>query len=291
YRISGTLVGYPPNLAVQIMFSDPTGNEFSALRQFNMQTGQFEAEIPAGAYILRAAAWMSTGKQLTAEVPVNITGDTAGIRLALTATEPTPIIVRTEGRTPEANPGSLVNLHLIQAGDSIVAREFWSTWLSKASPGPVLSDVPPGRYSVEVETQGNWYVQSAQSGSTDLLHEQLTVTAGAHVPPIEVVIRDDGATLSGHVDTGESQKPATVVLIPEQDPGNEARVANTAPGGSFFLSNLAPGSYSVLAFDRADGLEYSNPDVMGAYSAQAAHVSLQPNGQSQIAVELTHVAN
>jgi hypothetical protein len=164
-------------------------------------------------------------------------------------------------------------------------------WLASPRPGPVLSDVPPGRYSVEVQAGGNWYVQSAQCGATDLLHEQLTVTVGAQIPPIEVVIRDDGATLSGHVDTGRSENPATVVLIPEQDPWNEARIANTNPGGSFSVSNLAPGSYSVLAFDRGDELEYANPEVMEGYSAQATHVSLQPNGQSQIAVELTHVAN
>jgi hypothetical protein len=185
----------------------------------------------------------------------------------------------------------LVNLHLIQAGDSIVTRELWSVWLANARRGPVLSDVPPGRYSVDVETQANWYVQSALCGTTDLLHDQLTVIAGVQIPPIEVVIRDDGATLSGHVDTGESGNPATVVLIPEQGPRNEAKITNTAPGGNFSVSNLAPGTYSVLAFDRADGLEYANPEAMAGYSAQAAHVSLQPNGQSQIAVELTHVAN
>ena len=293
YKVFGSLVGYPPNSGVQIIFLDPAGNQFSALKQFSAQTGQFEAEIPAGAYNLRALAWIPTGKQLTAEIALNITSDRAGVRVALTPNQPTPIVVRTEGRKPERNPGSLVNLHLIQVGDSIVARELWSVWPANAGQGPVLSDVPPGRYSVDVEAEGNWYVRSAQCGATDLLHEQLTVMAGEQIPAIEVVIRDDGATLSGRVDTGESENPATVVLIPEQGLQNEAKVkvAHTAPGGSFSLSNLAPGGYSVLAFDRADGVEYANPEVMEGYSAQAAHVSLQPNGQSQIAVELTHVAN
>jgi hypothetical protein len=155
----------------------------------------------------------------------------------------------------------------------------------------VLDGIPPGRYSVEVRANGNWYVQSAQCGATDLLHEDLTVSAGAQIPPVYIVLRDDAASLSGHVDSQESPNPVTVVLTPDHGPADETKITNTGPDGSFFFSNLAPGNYSVVALDNADGLDYANPDVVNQYSSEATHVSLQPNDRSQVAVQITHVTD
>jgi hypothetical protein len=57
--------------------------------------------------------------------------------------------------------------------------------------------------------------------------------------------------------------------------------------GEFFLPNLAPGSYSVLAFDRTD-IEYTNPDVLGRFMAQASHVDLHANDEHTVNLALIH---
>ncbi|HKW19422.1 MAG TPA: carboxypeptidase-like regulatory domain-containing protein [Terriglobales bacterium] len=298
YKVSGRVVGLPPNSGIQMMFTDRSGNQFSSLKAFNPAMGNFEAEVPAGRYTLQVLAWMPEGKQLRAESSVNVTGDTPGLSLALATVEPTPINLRLERSKPSVRGHesltqgtSLVQLQFVPAEEEFEGRELWSIWQMNPRPMLVLPDLPAGRYSVEVHATGDWYVQSAQCGSTDLLHEQLIVTPGMQVPLVDVVLRDDSARLSGHVNTGQSQTAAAVLVMPEQGPANRTVVINTGPNGNFFVANLAPGNYTVLALDSADGLEYGNPDAMDAYASQAAHVMLEPNGQSEITVELTHITN
>ncbi|HZQ19405.1 MAG TPA: carboxypeptidase-like regulatory domain-containing protein [Terriglobales bacterium] len=291
YKVSGTLVGSPLSSGIQIIFIDHFGNQFSSFNRFNPVTGEFEAEIPAGAYTLEAVAWMHDGQQLRGELPVNVSGDLAGLVLTLHGSQPAPITVRAEGAAHGQELSRIVQIHLVRDGDLIANPDYWSFW-RPGTPKPmfVLPDVPAGRYSVEVRSNaGSWYVQSAQCGSTDLLHEPLTVTSDGQIPPVEVVIRNDGATLRGHVNTREKQTLATVVLMPDDRPSTETHVITANPDGTFYVTGLPPDTYSVLALDSADGLEYTNPDVMQAYSSQAAHVTLQSGGQAQVSVELTHV--
>jgi hypothetical protein len=85
--------------------------------------------------------------------------------------------------------------------------------------------------------------------------------------------------------------PATVIAIPEPGLSSQAVSAITGSDGSFTLPNLAPGNYNVFAVNRADKLEYANPAAMGQFMPRAAHVTLQPNGQRQISLDLINVMN
>ena len=97
---------------------------------------------------------------------------------------------------------------------------------------------------------------------------------------------DDAASLRGHV-AGERGARSMVVAVPEGAP-LRARSALVGIEGAFLLSNLAPGSYRVLAFDRAD-IEYTNPDVLDRFTAQASQVDLHANDEHTVNLELIHV--
>jgi hypothetical protein len=123
----------------------------------------------------------------------------------------------------------------------------------------VLRNVDPGKYSVEAMPQGSWYVQSAEYGQTNLLTDDLVLTAGAPALPIEVVLRNDGASLAGTVsahDGGDGS--ATVVVLAERTPNASPKIAYYSPprdksaqDAGFTVDSLAPGDYLVLAFDHA----------------------------------------
>ena len=68
-----------------------------------------------------------------------------------------------------------------------------------------------------------------------------------------------------------------------------SKVAFASPGNEFQFASVAPGDYEVMAFDRIDRLEYANPEVLNAYLGQASHVTLLPNGQAAITVNLIHL--
>ncbi len=93
-----------------------------------------------------------------------------------------------------------------------------------------------------------------------------------------------------------AEVPATIVAIPEGLSKAAPQIGyyyppqdkNSAPG-QFTLSSLAPGEYMVLAFDHADDVEYSNPDVLQNYTSQAAHVTLAPGQRATVTLELIRI--
>jgi hypothetical protein len=132
-------------------------------------------------------------------------------------------------------------------------------------------------------------VQSLRSGDRDLLREELVVPEEGSVPPIEVVMRDDAATLEVLVHGAAVSRQAMVVLIPE------ARFSDLqfqVIGGHFAKTSwqpLSPGAYSVLAFDSTDGLDYQNPDALAPYLGKAASVRVSPHQNASVTVELIHI--
>jgi hypothetical protein len=161
-----------------------------------------------------------------------------------------------------------------------------------------VAEVPPGIYAVQVFPNGSYYVQSARSGSLNLLEQNLTVAPGSSVDPIEIVLRDDFASLEGSVAMGAENDSATVIAIPEGGqpqmrgvnvsrpwPNNDASHAAAV----FEMGQLAPGNYKILAVDWAEDFEYGNPEVLRKYLSKAREISLVANQQAKIELELVHI--
>ena len=162
--------------------------------------------------------------------------------------------------------------------------------------GLEIENVPAGEYRVQVQTPVG-YVASVRCGGTDLQSSNLVIGAGTALPPIQVVLRDDGAEVDGSVTDVASRSrgprsgmvPGTAAgfayFVPVRD-GGEVKIAPVQPDGSFQVVQLTPGTYRVLAFDRPmPDLEFSNEDAMRRYDAQT--ITVEPGQKSQIRVSLT----
>jgi hypothetical protein len=161
-----------------------------------------------------------------------------------------------------------------------------STSLSKEDPSLVINGVPPGKYLVRVFSFLAAHVHSIRSGGVDLLREPLIVPDAGQVPPIEVVLRDDGGSIKVQV---RSEKPAEngkVVFVPEFAPNLPPFVLDVTEAGEREYGDLPPGDYKVFAFDSMDGIEYANPEVMAKYAAKSATVTVTANGHATVAVDL-----
>jgi hypothetical protein len=150
-----------------------------------------------------------------------------------------------------------------------------------------IPNVPPGAYSVKIFPNGPYYVESARSGSLDLLERELTVTPGGSVPPIDIVLRDDVATLGGTVSSNRKRVFAGVLAVPVSKPGRVLMVT-TGSEGTFQFGNLAPGLYTLLAVDHADW-EYGNPEILRKYLSNARDVILGPNQSASVELELVRI--
>jgi len=277
YRLSGTVSGYSPELPVTLMLITNAGETLPLQVAFNEKSGQFQAETSAGSYTLRAEQFAQESTS-QADSPIAINSDTAGIRLVLQPAASIPVNVRTEVSDAHskamAQSGAPVSVRLTSSVPSFSALEYVSMPDGPPNHSQMIRDVDPGKYYADVSAQDPYYVQSAQCGGVDLLHDDLSIVAGSRVAPIEVVLRDDGGTVTGTVNNGDAPRGA-VFLVSDRNP----RQTRMSPErGSFRFTAVAPGDYSVFAIDNGRRLEYTNPEALAPYLAKAAHVTVSPNG-------------
>jgi hypothetical protein len=290
FQITGAISGYSDGKLNSVQLTDPAGGESSLPVRFDPATGTFVAkEVPAGSYRLEAAAADRQGHSLFGEAALNVAANMSGIMVTVAAGISLPVIVQTEfGGSPPGDHRTPVAVHLLPAGISgqnFFRTEVWSRPEGdKASGGLVVPEVQPGKYYAEFNPNGNWYVQSAASGSTDLFAEPLMVSSG--VAPIQILLRDDGATLTSDVRSQGVATPAAALVVMQDEPLRIPWVATANSQGEFHLDNLPPGEYVVLAFDNLGDLEYANRDALRDYFSKGTHVTLGSKDAKTINVEL-----
>ena len=295
YHVSGVISGYPPDQGVGLQLSGQSGDMLSLQTRFNMETGRFELEgAPAGVYVMRAFSQVGP-RRLFAETQLNITANIENAQLSLAPVPSIPIVVRVDSRaasssgTTAIEQGPPVSVRLTSMEP--MGAEFYST-IERSPVGTfsaALQHVDPGKYSVDVTPHGPWYVQSAQYGQTNLLYDDLTIAPNGQALPMEIVLRDDAATLTGTLKPGDGTSPrATVLVIPESGSKAAAKTAQTMAAEGFTIPGFAPGDYLVFAFDSADGIEYASTDALQPYISQAAHVTLSANQKAQVVLDVIH---
>lgn len=292
YKISGTVADYAENRGVVLRVLNQSGEPISMATGMHMD-GTFEIKaIPAGVYTLQASSHVGN-QTLRAETHVTVAANLDNVSLTLAPAPFIPITVRMDARdTSNLNrPGwsaqrPPVSVRLIPS--AMLGVEPSSNFVQQASGVQVmaLQDIEPGKYTAEVMPWGPWYVQSAQYGPTNLLSEDLTVAPG-QTYPIEIVLRDDGATLTGNLNPSEKSATfATVVVVPQPASRRGAKASQFSPQVGFTMNGLAPGDYLVFAFDRADQIEYANPDALQPYASQATHVTLSSGQETNVVLNL-----
>lgn len=290
YQVSGSISGHLPDQGVGFQLLTSSGDELSLPTTFNMENGTFKLEgLPAGSYIVRAIS-QAEGQPMRADRLVNVASNIEDLRIVLAPSVSIPVVVHMESRS--SNVSTSIRLHdrpisvRLLPTDANTAESF--STVQRGSSAIVLQNVDPGTYTAELIPQVPWYVQSATYGQSNLLYDDLVVASGQSYS-MEIVLRDDSASLSGTIKSSDAnQPPATVVVVP-QPAGKVTPHVVRGAGNEFSVSGLAPGDYLVFAFDSIDGMEFSNPDAFAPYISQAAHITLTGNQRGQVSLDLIQV--
>jgi hypothetical protein len=257
------------------------GSDFN--QNTDVQDGRFQIEVPAGSYRVHGAT--PEGLLLsTSGASIALSSDISDVGIALAPLPSVPVRVRTQsdsGGIQQIDAGEALRLvgvllHSVSNTASL-KRADWGRWNPLKSE---IQNVEPGVYEVELNTFGQWRVESARCGSLDLLSENLTITDGAQPSPIEITLRNDAATVNGTVVEAEGEL-ASVLLAQQYGTRNLVKLLPRVQG-VFQFKGLAPGDYALIVSDGLDKLEYMNPDVLNPYLTTAVHLSLHPHGTANV---------
>lgn len=132
----------------------------------------------------------------------------------------------------------------------------------------------PGRYDVTVSGYfGEKYISSILAGTTDVLAEGLTVTAGG-TPELSIALMPGGGTISGTISSANTPDQQWNLLLIGRSGLTETYKTEAAFGGQFQVSSLAPGEYALYAWPLARPLEFRNPPVLTTFSGFATYVTV-----------------
>jgi len=316
FKVSGAVSGFLPATPNAPQVTTRSGEPLAAPVRFDPQTSKFDVDLPAGNYVLMIRTPDGEGNLLSGDLPLTVNSDIENMTLTLGVPVLMPIRVETRATSgggaasPDRGPmiydgnsatqfhfeGSaadqfrthqlrlpIVQVRLISTENRIEETEFQADVGTNGS--LAIRNFVPGRYTVDVQPNPPWYVQSATSGTVDVLREELVLTPGRRPDPLEIVLRDDGAMVSGTIRADGQPAVGSVLLIPEQQSAAQIRVTAAAPGGDFIFDRVPPGDYKMLALDTVSDVEFRNADALGPYLSKAARITLEPGQQASVSVE------
>jgi hypothetical protein len=304
YAVSGTVSGYAPGQGVSLQVFDQSGTQVDQGVQFSPDNGRFDVRaLAAGNYVIKAFSSQGPNQPVRAEARFSLTADLPNLHLALLPAPSIPVVVQMEsvaqrpknpaGFTSPTSAGPPVSVRLTDNGPG--ANEAYASFDTPNNPRTLfLRNVEAGRYTAVIDARESWYVASADYGQTNLLTDDLVLTPGAPPQALNIVLRNDSASITGTVHAPDSfSGNAMILAVPERRSKASCGISywypsrdKNSPPAEFLLDGLAPGDYLVFAFDRAEGLEFTNRDALQSYVSQASHVTISPNQRAKVTLEL-----
>lgn len=283
------------------MFVDDVQQPIMLPGRFDPQSGSFEfRNLPEGRYRLQLAGVDATGQFSSTFQFLAVHSNLPDLRLAIRPGLDIPVVVQqafVNGAisrrcwTHEGQESDCSGFPAVQV--ELRSLDYWQLEY-RSDPRPPkgvfgVRGVAPGRYSVRVSPMFGGYVQSLRCNGMDLLREPLVVTDGEDVGPIEVVLRDDGATLQAKIPAASPGQQVQIVVFP--DPmTSEPQTSARGYGNQIGLGPVPPGTYKVFAFDSDEELEMS-AEKMAKYAGQAASVTVGASENASVVLELIHIGD
>ena len=291
------------------MIVDDLGQVLFTPAEFDSQSGTFQFHaVPAGTYIVRLGGIDKQGRYIFSRRKLTISRPIADARLSLQPGTDIPVIVRTEfnktrppnsctyttpdGGLHQSDCSDYPAAHVDLIADDAIRSQFSTDYGPlKDSAAFALHGVIPGKYLVRAQPRFGGYVRSLHSGNVDLLREELVVPENGGVSPIEVVLRDDSATLRVHVSAEKPGQQSIVLVFPDDALFPEPQMMSSTANSEIQTGPLAPGRYRIFAFDSIDGLDYANPDFMARYEPRSASVTVAANESASVSVDVIHTGD
>lgn len=202
-------------------------------------------------------------------------------------------VVSGRGRDAAAEDGGAPLTVTLTAADGSRSRRL------RAAPAPAaggefeIVDVGPGEYRVGIEgAPAGGYLREILLGGRPLPEPSITVSGGADLNGLRVVVGADGAVVRGKVEDtefaseGEAAPAGFAVLMPAEGVGGYRReyLGDYRPGdGLFVIPGAPPGRYHVFAVPRSEPWDLTDPLDLGRLRAAGKAVRLRAGEEAAVA--------
>jgi Carboxypeptidase regulatory-like domain len=294
YQISGQVRALENSTVVMVYLNAPQSGTSVAVVAANPATGNFLiGGVPSGDYVLNAfSAKGGNGMSVeSAAAAISVKENVTGVNIVLSASTPAPVRLKTEFTHEVSDSGGQ---EITPEGFYFARLDgppgvFWQIAIVRKEPrkGEVsyAVELGPGTYRFQIPTIENAYVASATCGERNLLKEDLVVAQGGSAEPIELVVRDDVASVEGVAVLEGKQAQGRALLVPE---GASRGTTSTAvdSDGKFNMKGLAPGRYSIVVLDGADDVELENAADVEKIQRLGESIELAPDATASVTLEL-----
>jgi hypothetical protein len=149
--------------------------------------------------------------------------------------------------------------------------------------------VAPGRYRLEANSGGRWYVESATYGVENLMSGDIAIASGGSSQPIRIVVNNIKGMVKATVAIAPNSEGTWVYLVPRGPsltPINPINVFDNGTGIGTASYSLPVGSYTAIAVDHQLEEDLRNPDVVAKFSTQAKQVDVTASATTTVALEI-----
>jgi len=324
YRVAIAIPNATGVPGVGVDIRDPSGRTLEFSAEWNAKTGLVEVYLPSGQYYAEARSQGQPAGYGRLDFRVGAAPLT-GLSMTLLPSRPIPVEVHKDftaaannnpesfyGRSVRGQDSPGLNITLIAADSAISDMAGGGLSQPPGSGDPnlfMLDNAVPGRYWV-LTYPYEGYVSSITSGGSDLSRQPLIVGPGNSTAPIQITLRNNtgqiqctvnttGATETATAATASSAttaapgevKPIFLYAIPTTQTSSQIPQTQGQGTQAITFANLAPGTYRVVAYDRSQQINLSDPQQLAEIASRGQTVTVSPGSTASIQLDLIHATS
>jgi hypothetical protein len=238
--------------------------------------GEVVASLPSGTYTLSA---MSANGDLTTYGETRVTvgdHDVTGVELHMTRVAPLTAELTVDPVAASDNPPPTVQQLGIffSRTNSSASPMNQNMFLQQGRNSPAGVTLLPGTYRLRAQGSGQWFIEAATLGGTDLLAQDLVVDSASSSVPLHLVVNNQTATLKSTVKLNGQPAACWVYLVATTPSATPVINAMSAADGTLTREYLPPGSYRVLAFETRQSINLTDPAIAQEYAPYVKSVTV-----------------
>jgi Carboxypeptidase regulatory-like domain len=157
-----------------------------------------------------------------------------------------------------------------------------------AAPGRMADDgtfelrSPPGKMRIGLMNAGGWFLRAVRLNGTDVTDAGLDFKPGQDISGLEVEVTNKTTVISGLVTNarGDAVKDYSAIAFSQDREkwkvtGRYQSVGRPDQDGRFKITGLAPGDYYIVALDKIEQGQATDPEFLDAIKTKATAIAIR----------------